>query len=81
MENQNSNPGQKQPLNVFRKAPFLAIAFLYILGFFITQKSKYDSSTTLGIVMLIFGWICMLISMALSVSFLFRLFKEQFKKK
>ena len=59
---------------------FLPIVFLYFLGFFITQKSNYDSTTTLGIAMMIFGWLCMLLSMLLSVSMLFRLFKEHSKR-
>jgi len=71
---------EKQQIPIKKKRTFLPIAFLYFLGFYITQKSGYDSTTSIGIAMLIFGWLCMLLSMLLSVSMLFRLFKEHSKR-
>ena len=76
MTGQNENTAQ-----AIKRIPVFAIWFLYISGFFITQKSDYDSTTGLGIVMLIFGWLCMLVSIFLSVKMLISVFKEQFKKK
>ena len=72
---------EKQQPIVKKRPPLFAIAFLYLMGFFIIRKSGYDSTTVLGIAMLISGWVFMLTSTFLSVSGLFRLFKEYSKKK
>lgn len=60
-----------------RRKPMFTMIFLYVIGFYITQKSDFDSSTGLGIAMLVFGWLCILLCLASSVSFLFGMFKKQ----
>jgi hypothetical protein len=80
-DNNQETQTEKQQSAVKRRPPLFAMVFLYILGFFITQKTEYDSSTGLGITMLIFGWLCILLSVFLSVTVFIRIFKEQFKKK
>jgi choline-glycine betaine transporter len=81
IDNIPEKQSEKEQPFVKKRPPVFAIAFLYIMGFFITQKSDYDSSTILGIAMLVFGWLCMLMSMFLSITVFFRLFKEYSKKK
>lgn len=78
MTDQNEN---REKTVIKRASPFFLIVSFYFLGFFITQKSDFDSTTGLGIAMLIFGWLCMLVSMFLCVRILVAVFKEQFKKK
>jgi TRAP-type C4-dicarboxylate transport system permease small subunit len=79
MENQTKDT--KSRPSIFRRLPLLPIAFLYLLGFFIVRKSNFDSSTALDIGMLIFGWLCIVGSLVLSISVLVSLFKAAFKKK
>lgn len=67
---------QKQPLR--SKPPFLGIAFFFLLGFFIVKR---EINTEENIYLLVFGWILLLISIVLSISTLYKIFKPHFKKK
>lgn len=62
---------------VKNKKTFFTTVVLYAVGFYITQKSDFDSSTGLGIAMLIFGWSCILLCLVLSVRSLFIMFAKQ----
>ena len=76
----DSNP-EIQPKKPKRgPAPLLAIAFLYLIGFFIV-RGDYNTSSFGGIVMVIIGWLFLTASLLLAVRVLFRLFKENFKRK
>lgn len=80
MDEKNSAEQAGQKENA-RKHPLLAIVFLYALGIYIIRKSDFDSSTSIGIIMLIFAWLCILFSMTLSTMSIIRIFKETLKKK
>lgn len=81
MIEENSNAEQAGQKETARKHPLLAIVFLYALGIYIIRKSDFDSGTVIGIIMLVFAWLCVLFSMTLSTMSIIRIFKETIKKK
>ncbi len=77
---ENHTEDTKPRPSIFRRLPLLPILFLYNLGFFIVRKGNFDSSTAIGIGMLIFGWLCIVGSLALSVSLVISIFKTALNK-
>lgn len=63
-----------------RTSPLFAIAFFYLMGF-LAIRSDYDTSSASGIIIFTIGWLFILLSLVLAVLALFRLFKENFKRK
>ena len=77
-DNKPEIPQKESPKR--RTAPLFAIIFFYFAGF-LAIRSDYDTSTASGIIILTIGWLFILLSLVLSVLVLFRLFKENFKRK
>ena len=69
-----SNPRQPGRLK-----PYIALVIIYFTGFILTRKGSTD--TTIGIVMLIIGWLLLILSIVFGVIFIYHIFKDAFNKK